>query len=68
MTAREYAKSVGVEIVGKLEKKSVSREKYDVRKGDFVEEKIAFYIDKAGNEFYNGKNGWCVITADGGVI
>ena len=68
MTAREYAKAVGVEIIGKLEKKSVTREKYDVRKGDFVEEKIVFYIDNAGNEFYNDKNGWCVITADGGII
>lgn len=68
MTAREYAKSVGVEIFGKLEKKSVTREKYDVMNGDFVEEKIVFYIDKAGNEFYKGENGWCAITADGGVI
>lgn len=68
MTAREYAKAVGVEIVGKLKKKSVTRDKYDVLKGDFVEEKIVFYIDEAGNEFIKGENSWCIITADGACI
>lgn len=68
MTAREYAKAVGVEIVGKLKKKSVTSERYDINKCDFVEEKIVFYIDEVGNEFHKGKNAWCIITADGACI
>lgn len=70
MTAREYAKTVGIKVVGKLKKKIITNEKYDVKKDDFVEEKIVFWIDEAGNEFHKvkGKIGWCIITADGGCI
>ena len=68
MTAREYAKAVGVEIVGKLKKTVVTHERYDVKKDAFVEAKIVFYIDEAGNEFHKDDYGWCLITADGGCI
>lgn len=68
MTAREYANANGIVIVGKLTKKTVTSEKYDVRKDDFVEEKHSFYLDEAGNEFHKEKNGWAIITADGDVI
>lgn len=68
MTAREYAKSVGIEIIGKLVKKVITHERYDIKKDEFVEAKITFYIDEAGNEFHKDKSGWCIITADGACI
>lgn len=68
MTAREYAKAVGVEIIGKLTKKVITHEKYDVKKDDFVEAKIVFWIDEGENEFHKDKSGWTIITADGGCI
>ena len=68
MTAREYAKAVGVEVVGKLTKKVITHERYDIKKDDFVEAKIVFYIDEAGNEFHKEKGEWVIITADGGCI
>lgn len=68
MTAREYAKEVGFEIIGKLEKKIVTHERYDIKKDEFVEAKLVFYIDEAGNEFHKEKCNWCIITADGACI
>lgn len=70
MTAREYAKAVGIEVVGKLKRKIATHEKYDVLKGDFVEEKFAFFVDEVGNEFMKCNDGesWVAVTADGGVI
>lgn len=68
MTAREYAKTVGVEIIGILKKKVVTHERYDIKKDAFVESKLVFYIDEAGNEFHKDKSGWVIITADGAVI
>ena len=68
MTAREYANEVGVEVVGKLKKMVVTHERYDVKKDEFVEAKIVFYIDEAGNEYHKEKSGWMIITADGGCI
>ena len=68
MTAREYANAVGVEVVGKLKKMVVTHERYDVKKDEFVEAKIVFYIDEAGNEYHKEKSGWMIITADGGCI
>ena len=58
MTVREFAKSVGFEVVGKLKHmKAVRNQKW--------------YIDEAGNEYWldnAGKNCICIVTADGGVI
>lgn len=68
MTAREYAKMVGFEIIGKLAKKVIAHEKYDIKKDSFVEAKIVFYLDEAGNEFHKEKGEWCIITADGACI
>lgn len=68
MTAREYAKSVGFEIIGKLTKTIVSHERYDIKKDIFVEAKLVFYVDEAGNEFHTEKGDWVIITKDGGVI
>lgn len=68
MTAREYAKAVGFEIIGKLTKRVITHERYDIEKDNFVEAKMVFYIDEAENEFHKEKNEWVIITADGGVI
>ena len=68
MTAREYAKVIGIEIIGKLTKKVVTHEEYDVKKDEFVEAKISFYVDEVGNEFHKVKGEWLIITADGGCI
>lgn len=69
MTAREYARKNGIEIVGKLTKTFVIREKYDVLKGKMVTVRIHYYFDEAGNEIYgNKKEGYTIITADGDII
>lgn len=68
MTAREYAKSVEFEIIGKLTKTSVLHERYDIKKDVFVEAKTVFYVDEAGNEFHKEKGDWVIITKDGAVI
>lgn len=68
MTAREYAKKNGIEIVGKLTKTSVTREKWDYAKGKMTTVKTTFYVDEAGNEIHGNKNeGYTIIIADGDV-
>jgi len=62
MTIREYAKSVGFEIVGKLTRKV---EPYG------IDRKQRVYIDEAGNKYYpdNGDAcGFCIVTVDGKII
>lgn len=65
MTVREYAKSVGFEVVGKLKRLP------DVHYGMDDKHRYPLWIDEAGNE-YCGSHGkcdcYCIITADGGVI
>ena len=68
MTAREYAKECGVELVGKLTKKVIENNKFNYFKGEMEIEKVVYWIDEAGNEISgNKKNGWCLTTADGEV-
>lgn len=65
MTVREYAKSVGFEVVGKLKRLP------DVHFGMDDRRKYPVWIDEAGNEYCGSyaKGGcYCIITADGGVI
>lgn len=68
MTARQYAAECGVELVGKLTKKTSTSREWDWGKGEEVEKKTTYYIDEAGNNLIKGKNGgWCLVTADGTV-
>lgn len=67
MTARQYAKECGVEIVGKLTKKVNVSKKFDYLKGEFAEERYVYYIDEAGTSITKGKGGWVISTADGEV-
>ena len=65
---REYASHVGHEIIGKLERHPELELKTDPGTLQKVHSKDRAYLDEANNEYYIGKNGVCIITADGGVI
>lgn len=68
MTAREYAKECGVELVGKLTKKVSKVEKFNYVKGIVEVISTVFYIDEAGTEITGSKkDGWCLTTADGDI-
>lgn len=67
MTARQFAKLVGFEVVGKLTRVPMK------------EPGASLWIDEAGNEYVKTPTvpafkfskwgcGWYIITADGGVI
>lgn len=65
MTIREYAKSIGFDVVGKLKRLP------DVTEGLDNENTYPLWIDEAGNEYcgsYEEPGAYCIITADGGVI
>lgn len=65
MTVREYAKSVGFEIAGKLKRLP------DVYYGMDDSHHYPLWVDEAGNEYrgsYSRDGCYCIITADGGVI
>lgn len=59
MSIREFAKSVGFDISGKLKRKPdecLNGIKYQV------------WVDEAGNEYAKCEKGYCIVTNDGGVI
>ena len=68
MTAREYAKSVNVEVVGKLRR--VSKDSLKVKPIGLER----FYMDEADNEYwfcyhpFKGPRTWVICTAEGCVI
>lgn len=68
MTIREFAKAKGFEVVGRL------RRLPDVYYGMDNKQHYPLWIDEAGNEYcgsyhpYRPNDGYCIITADGGVI
>lgn len=65
MNVREYAKSVGFTVVGKL------RRMPDVHYGMDDNRKYPVWIDEAGNEYcgsYSKDGCFCIITSDGSVI
>ena len=68
MTAREYAKSYDVEIVGSLKKKVHKTTRYDWSKGEDVTTSNVYYIDDVGNEIHRIQDSWCIVTKDGEVI
>jgi len=64
MTVREFAKSRGFEVVGRL------RRLPDVRFG-LDNGRYPLYIDDAGNEYHmskDGVTGGSIVTHDGGVL
>lgn len=65
MTIREFAKAKGFEVVGRL------RRLPDVYYGMDNRQHYPLWFDEAGNEYcgsYHPNDGYCIITADGGVI
>lgn len=63
MTARQYAEKVGVELVGKLKKKTYEYKEFDYNKGKDVIKKETYWIDEAGNQLMKNKdNTWCLVT------
>lgn len=67
MTLREFAKQNGHEIIGKLTRRPEWEYTTDY-KGDPKHSGCKHYSDEAGNEYISGKNGHCIVTADGAVI
>ena len=69
MTARQYAKVNGIELVGKLTKMVAKSEKFNCRKGEYEIVSTIYYIDEAGTEITGDKaGGWVITTPDGAVI
>lgn len=64
MTAREYAKSRGFEVIGKLKRMP------DKSYGMDDKRHYPWWVDEAGNEYLmdNKAGQFCIITADGGVL
>lgn len=65
MTAREYAKLRGFEVIGKLKRMP------DIYYGMDDKHHYPWWIDEAGNEYlgsYTGEGVTCIVTKDGGVI
>lgn len=68
MTIREYAKKRGFEVVGKLTRHPELEYDFDSFTGERKHIGSKFYKDEGGNEYYVGKKGVCIVTADGGVM
>ena len=68
MKIREYAKSVGFEIVGNLTR----RPEWEYTTDDFTGKKkhsgFRHYSDEGGNEYISGEGGVCIVTADDDLI
>lgn len=64
MTIRQYAESVGFQIVGKLTRKVDHVDRYNPKKGNYETVSTIYWEDEAGNEYTKG----CIITADGRII
>lgn len=67
MTIREYAKENDIEIVGKLKRTSVTKEKFNPVTGEMEQKKVTFWVDDAGNEFYKDGISIMAIDKDGNV-
>ena len=55
---RDYAKSVGFEVVGKLTRKVQKVKKWDWAKGEEVTKSVIYWEDEAGNTYDTG----CIAT------
>ena len=67
MTIRQYAKSVGHKVVGKLTRYPEFERSHE---DDNIDRRYRFYADEGGNEYWvdTKKHGVSITTADGGVI
>ena len=68
MTIREYAEKCGFKIVGKLTRHPEKEYETDGFDGGKKHCGCRYYTDEAGNEYWIGPKGVCIVDADGGVI
>lgn len=68
MTIRDFAKNNKHEVIGKLTRYPELEFTTDPFTGDKIRTKEKFYIDEGGNEYWAGKKGFSIVTADGSVI
>ena len=68
MTIREYAKSVGHEIIGKLTRNPKHEYTIDFTTGEKAHSGFKHYSDEANNEYIVGKKSICIVTIDGAII
>ena len=67
MTIREYSKSVGHKVIGKLTRHPEFEQFHE---DDNKNRRYRFYSDEGGNEYWvdTKKHGVSIVTADGGVM
>lgn len=68
MTIREYAKSVGFQIVGKLTRHPEWEYDTDPFDGSKRHSGARSYADEGGNIYHTTKRGICIITVNDEVI
>lgn len=68
MTIREYAKEHNFKVIGKLTRHPELEYYPDSFTGEMTHMGCKVYIDDGKNEYYVGKRGVCIVTADGDVI
>ena len=68
MTVREYAKRCGFEVFGKLTRHPELEYTHDGFDWSQKHDRCKHYLDEGGNEYIIGKNGVCIVTAEGDVI
>lgn len=68
MTIREYAKSVGFTIVGKLTRRPELEYTRDDLTGEPKHSGCRHYADEGGNEYIVRERVFCIVTADDEII
>ena len=61
MSFRDYAKSRGFTVVGKLRR--VKDRHYGVQDSHYP-----LWVDEAGNEYMRNKTGFCIVTKEGAIL
>ena len=65
MTILQFAKDNGIEIVGRLSKKSCDDEVFNYRTCEYVTEKTIYWEDEAGNTFQKECGEWYAWDPEG---
>ena len=68
MKIREYAKSVGFEVVGKLTRRPEWEYKTNGFDGSIRHSGVKSYSDDGGNVYHVGKRGICIVSADDSIF
>lgn len=68
MTAREYAKKVGIKVIGKLTRHPEWEYEENYLTGGKKWSGVKSYCDEGGNVYHVGKKGVCIVTTDDCVI